>query len=88
MASDPHQTLDYLEAVEFYFNQGLTDGLPVVPPTPNRLAEFLDSANLKPDDIVGIVPVGAIPITAEKVALNAVMAGCLPEYMPVDSDRH
>ena len=83
MASDPHQTLDYLEAVEFYFNQGLTDGLPVVPPTPDRLAEFLDSVNLKPDDIVGIVPVGAIPITAEKVALNAVMAGCLPEYMPV-----
>ena len=83
MASDPHQTLDYLEAVEFYFNQGLTDGLPVVPPTPDRLAEFLDCVNLKPDDIVGIVPVGAIPITAEKVALNAVMAGCLPEYMPV-----
>ena len=83
LASDPHQTLDYLEAVEFYFNQGLTDGLPVVPPTPDRLAEFLDSVNLKPDDIVGIVPVGAIPITAEKVALNAIMAGCLPEYMPV-----
>ena len=83
LSSNPQRTLDYFEAVEFYFEQGLTDGLPVVPPTPDRLAQFLDAANLKPEDVVGVVSVGAIPITAEKVALNAIMAGCLPEYMPV-----
>ena len=83
LSSNPQRTLDYFEAVEFYFEQGLTDGLPVVPPTPDRLAQFLDAANLKPDDVVGVVSVGAIPITAEKVALNAIMAGCLPDYMPV-----
>ena len=82
MASDPHQTLDYFDAVEFYFEQGLTDGLPVVPPTPDRVTEFLDSANLNPSDVVGVVPVGTIPITAEKVALNAIMAGCLPNTCP------
>ena len=83
MSPNSQQALDYFEAVEYYFRQGLTDGLPVVPPTPDRVAEFLDAAALRPDDVVGIVPVGAIPITAEKVALNAIMAGCLSEYMPV-----
>ena len=56
---------------------------PWFPPPPTALAQFLDAANLKPDDVVGVVSVGAIPITAEKVALNAIMAGCLPDYMPV-----
>ena len=83
MSPNSQQALDYFEAVEYYFQQGLTDGLPVVPPTPDRVAEFLDAAALRPDDVVGIVPVGAIPITAEKIALNAIMAGCLSEYMPV-----
>ncbi len=83
MSPNPQQALDYFEAVEYYFQQGLTDGLPVVPPTPDRLAQFLDAATLSPNDVVGTVSVGAIPITAEKVALNAIMAGCLPDYMPV-----
>ena len=83
VSPNPQQALDYFEAVEYYFQQGLTDGLPVVLPTPDRLAQFLDAATLKPDDVVGTVSVGAIPITAEKVALNAIMAGCLPDYMPV-----
>ena len=83
MSPNPQQALNYFEAVEYYFQQGLTDGLPVVPPTPDRLAEFLDAVDLRPDDVVGMVPVGAIPITAEKIGLNAIMAGCLPEYMPV-----
>lgn len=83
VSPNPQQALDYFEAVEYYFQQGLTDGLPVVPPTPDRLSQFLDAANLGPNHVVGTVSVGAIPITAEKVALNAIMAGCLPEYMPV-----
>ena len=54
-----------------------------MPPTPERVAEFLDYVKKQPDDVVGIIPTRRREITAEKVAINAVMAGCLPEYMPV-----
>lgn len=83
VSPNPQPVPDYFGAVEYYLQQGLTDGLPVVPPTPDRVTDFLEAANLQPDAVVGIVPVGAIPISAEKVALNSIMAGCLPEYMPV-----
>ncbi|MBI3742755.1 MAG: hypothetical protein HY261_00505 [Chloroflexi bacterium] len=70
-------------AIETCFDRGWTDGLPVMPPTPDRVAEFLDVVALKPDEVIGAVPTREVVITAEKVAINAVMAGCLPEYMPV-----
>lgn len=72
-----------VEAIEACFERGWTDGLPVMPPTPQRVAEFLDAAGLDPADVIGSVPTREVVITAEKVAANAVMAGCLPEYMPV-----
>ncbi len=72
-----------LEAIETCFERGWTDGLPVMPPTPERVAQFLDAAGVAPDEVVGAVPTREVVITAEKVAINAVMAGCLPEYMPV-----
>ena len=71
------------EAIEYYFDQGWTDGLPIVPPTPSRVAEFLDHAGRSPSEIVGTEPTKGRVITAEKVAVNSVMAGCLPEYFPV-----
>jgi hypothetical protein len=71
------------EVIEYYFNQGWTDGLPVVPPTVERVREFLDFAGRSPSEIVGTEPTKGRVITAEKVAINAVMAGCLPEYLPV-----
>ena len=74
---------DASEAVEFYFRQGWTDGLPVVPPTAESVQRFLDYAGRSPSDIVGTEPIKGRVITAEKVAINAVMAGCLPEYFPV-----
>lgn len=74
---------DALEAIEFYYEQGWTDGLPVVPPTPERVAEFLRAADLAPDDVIGVQATRRRIITAEKIAINAVMAGCLPQYMPV-----
>ena len=72
-----------VEAVETCFERGWTDGLPVMPPTPQRVAEFLDVVALEPDEVIGAVPTREMVVTAEKVAINAVMAGCLPEYMPV-----
>ena len=72
-----------LEAIETYFENGWSDGLPVVPPTPEAVSAALEAANLSPDAILGIEPVKGAVITAEKAAINAVMAGCKPEYMRV-----
>jgi len=74
---------DSLEAIEKCYELGWTDGLPVVPPTQARVAQFLDLAGLAEFDTVGEIPERRRQITAGKVAANAVMAGCLPEYLPV-----
>jgi hypothetical protein len=74
---------DALAANEVFWRNGWTDGLPIVPPTPALVAEFLSAAGLAAEDVVGIEPVRERRITAGKLAINAVMAGCLPSYMPV-----
>ena len=74
---------DAFEANELFQRNGWTDGLPIVPPTEAGVARFLAAAGLKPDDVVGTEPVRRRRISAEKVAIAALMAGCLPEYMPV-----
>jgi hypothetical protein len=74
---------DLADAIEFCHAQGWTDGLPVVPPTPERVQAMLAGAGLPPGEEIGYVAHRAVSITAEKVAINAVMAGCKPEYMPV-----
>ena len=68
---------------EFLFDQGFSDGLPLVPPTPERVIRMLAGTTRDPQDIVAIVPPNMAPATVEKVAINAVMAGCRPEYLPV-----
>ncbi|MGH9285679.1 MAG: hypothetical protein ACRD0M_08390, partial [Acidimicrobiales bacterium] len=71
------------DAIEFCFQQGWSDGLPVVPPTEPKVRAMLEAAGLDPKHQVAYVEHRAVSITAEKVAVNAVMAGCKPEYMPV-----
>jgi hypothetical protein len=61
---------------------GWTDSLPVVPPTPPRAADARGH-HRDPDDLVAIVPPDLVPCSVEKVAVNAVLAGCKPEYLPV-----
>ncbi len=68
---------------EFLAAQGLGDGLPVVPPTEERVLRMLEGTSRSPSDVVAHVPPNLAPATVEKVAINAVMAGCLPEYLPV-----
>lgn len=68
---------------EWYQEQGWTDGLPIVPPTEERVLACLQAAGLTPQTVVGVERVRQRPIVAEKVAVNAVMAGCKPAYMPV-----
>jgi hypothetical protein len=63
--------------------RGWSDGLPLVPPTPERVARVLAGTTRDPQDIVAVVPPDLVECTVEKVAINAVMAGCRPEYLPV-----
>lgn len=79
--SDPLSEL--ANAIEFCFEKGWTDGLPVVPPTEGSVRAMLDGATLNADDEVVFVEHRNVSVAAEKVAINAVMAGCRPEYMPV-----
>ena len=72
-----------VEAIEKCYELGWTDGLPVVPPTTDIVRRFLDYAGRPADDVIGSVPERRREVTVAKVAANAVMAGCLPEYMPV-----
>jgi hypothetical protein len=67
---------------EAMFDRGWTDGLPVVPPTEQRVMRMLTGTTRQPTDVVAIVPPDLVEITVEKVAINAVMAGCKPEYLP------
>ncbi|HLZ72205.1 MAG TPA: TlpA family protein disulfide reductase [Dehalococcoidia bacterium] len=71
------------DVFEFMFDQGLTDGLPVIPPTPERVLRMLQGTRRDPQEVVAVVPPNLAPATVEKVAANTVMAGCKPEYLPV-----
>ena len=78
-----YEVADALEANELFQDNGWTDGLPIVPPTEDAVARFLEAAKLAADDVVGTEPVRRRRITAEKAAIAAVMAGARPEYFPV-----
>ncbi|MEO6398453.1 MAG: TlpA family protein disulfide reductase, partial [Tepidiformaceae bacterium] len=71
------------DVFEFMFDQGLTDGLPVVPPTPERVIRMLSGTKRDAQEVVAVVPPNLAPVTVEKIAINAVMAGCKPDYLPV-----
>jgi hypothetical protein len=77
------EAADPLAAIETYFEKGWTDGLPIVPPTEEKIWAMLDTMGKQPEDILGEIPARARTITAEKLAINAVLAGCLPIYAPV-----
>ena len=68
---------------EYCYERGWSDGLPVIPPTPQRILRMLSGTRRDPQEIVGQMPPNLSPCTVEKVAINAVLAGCKPEYMPV-----
>ncbi len=74
---------DPLSVQEHFHSRGWTDGLPIVPPTPDAVTACLDWAGLPAEHLVGVEPVRGRGLTAEKIAVNAVMAGCLPMHFPV-----
>jgi hypothetical protein len=77
------EVADLEDEMELLFERGWTDGLPVVPPTERRVLAMLEGTTRDPSEVVAVVPPDLVPVTVEKVAVNAVMAGCKPEYLPV-----
>jgi len=71
------------DEIEAMYARGWSDGLPVVAPTPARVLRMLDGTSRAPDEVVAVVPPNLAEATVEKVAVNAVLAGCRPEYLPV-----
>jgi len=72
------------EEIQYIFrDSGWTDGLPIIPPTATAVAEFLKFTDLKPDHEIGAIPPAQRSVTVRHVAVNGVMSGCPPEYMPI-----
>jgi hypothetical protein len=74
---------DGTDPIEFCYEQGWTDGLPVVPPTPEKVAAAVAATGREADELVCAYPERHRELTVGHVAANAVMAGCRPEYVPV-----
>ena len=70
------------DEIEACFDRGWSDGLPVVPPTSLRVIRMLKGSRRAANEIIGNIPPDNLPCTIEKVAINAVMAGCKPEFFP------
>jgi hypothetical protein len=83
LQSKAYEVSDTVEAIEFYYDKGWTDGLPVMPPTEASIRAMLDAVGLDPGEEITFIENRQVSVTAEKVAINTVMAGCKPEYMPV-----
>ena len=71
------------DPIEAMFGRGWSDGLPLVPPTEERVEAMLAGTTRDPAEVVCVMPPDLVECTVEKVAINAVMAGCRPEYLPV-----
>lgn len=88
MQPDFPQVVESHEAVDcvndYFYERGWTDGLPIVPPTEERVQAMLGGMTWrKPDDIISVVPPRMGVASMRQIAVNAVMAGCRPEYLPV-----
>jgi len=79
----PGDARDPAELIEAYFVRGWTDGLPVVPPTEKSVAQMLAGGGVRAEDVIGEIPDRHVVVTGWKLAINAVLAGCRPEYLPV-----
>ena len=84
LVSEQVEVADDLETIlELYESRRWTDGLPIVPPTPERVEAMVKAAGRPGGDVIAVLPPGNGEATVEKIAINAVMAGCRPAYMPV-----
>ncbi len=83
---DPEEVLctgTFGEVNDFFYDNGWTDGLPIIPPTREAVEEMLKWTDMSPHEEIAVLPMANRKATPWGIAVNAVMAGCLPEYMPV-----
>ncbi len=80
--SSQRMASDETDPVELMYERGMTDGMPVVPPTEARVQRMLNATNRDPKALIGVIGPGFGRATVEKIAINAVMAGCRPSYFP------
>jgi hypothetical protein len=83
MTSRTIESVDAFAAIEEYFERGWTDGLPIVPPRPEVVQQFMATVGRDPDEVLLSISETNMQCTIENAATNAVMAGCRPEYFPV-----
>ncbi|MFB3887449.1 MAG: hypothetical protein ACE144_19700 [Thermodesulfobacteriota bacterium] len=77
-SGDPFTVINSL-----FYERGWTDGLPIIPPTENQVRKMLKGTDLAPEEVVAVLDPMKGQATVSKIAANAVMAGCRPEYMPI-----
>lgn len=75
--------MDEVDVIEDLFERGVTDGLPVVPPTKERVARAIAASGRPADELIALVAPSYGRATVERIAIQAVMAGCRPEYLGV-----
>jgi hypothetical protein len=71
------------QAYDYAYDQGWTDGLPIIPATPETVQRFIQASGRTAEEVIGLIPPRKGRATVAVIAVNAVMAGCRPEYMPV-----
>jgi hypothetical protein len=74
---------EYIALVNRYIDRDMTDGMPVIPPSGEAVNQMCAASGLPPDHELGHYPIREAAVTVKDVAVNALMAGCLPEYMPI-----
>src|SRR5437588_7516431 len=74
---------DYVTLVNRYIDRGQTDGWPVIPPSTDAVGAMIAGCGRSPDEVLGYYQLRERPVTIKDVAVQAVMAGCLPEYFPI-----
>jgi len=83
MSAHTLESVDAFDAIETYFRNGWTDGLPIVPPRPEVVREFIASVGRDPEEVLIAISETNMQCTVENAATNALMAGCRPDYFPV-----
>ena len=83
LTSKVYEAHDMSEFMELVYEHGWSDGLPVFPPTDDQVTAMIRYVGRDPGEVIGVVPPGEGVATIEKIAINAVMAGCRPEYLPI-----
>ena len=83
LTTQTYRDMSLEEFTELAYQEGWSDGLPVLPPTEKRVGAILAHLQRDPRQVVGVVPPGDGVATIEQIAINCAMAGCKPEYAPI-----